>query len=682
MNIGHLHPLLVHLPIGILVLGFCMELYHRLRSKIVAPQTMSFILMVSTLFSILSLATGWWLADKGGYDEGLLFRHRWWAVGFTLSSVLLFLLQRSTHKMAGRAYFPLFMVTMLALGFTGHYGGSMTHGEGYLFAQEKKTGEIALENVGEALVYDDIIAPIMDMKCTSCHNPKKTKGGLNMAAQQDLLQGGDSGSILDSLQGNVPSLLAQIRLPLDDEDHMPPKGKIQLTLGEIALLDWWMAHNHCFDCQVKDLPRDEKMDGLLQNLQKDTSTRGLLAKELKPVPEDWLANINASGIRAVPLAEGHPLLEVNLSGKRDLTYNTLKRLKKYGKHIVSLNLANGNFNDTLAPSLKPFKNLTALQLQNTMAGNKTMETLGKLQHLELLNLYGTQIDEGALKVLAKLPNLTSIYLWGTPIGEEPVLAFAKNHPDIKVQGKMPDSLFASSELVPPTFITDVHFFKDSLLVELANIFEDVELYYTLDGTEPDSSSVRYKKPITLVNSTQIKAVSYKKDWKLSKTVGRSFNKISREFAQAVLHKTPNDKYKGNGANTLIDRKRGTVNFVDGNWLGFENTHMTTTLELAETSQISQVSIGALSSPSQWIFYPRGITVWSSRNGHDFTLLKTISLPEETPNTEPKLQFFDLDLPATQAKFVKVRIKAQMSNPTWHPNPGGKSWLFLDEIIIN
>jgi len=89
-----------------------------------------------------------------------------------------------------------------------------------------------------------------------------------------------------------------------------------------------------------------------------------MAKNLKPVPKDWIAQLNNSDITTYPLAEGNPLLQVSLNGRQDVRQSDFKALKKYAKHVVELNLGNTNFNDTLSKSLSSFKNLTKLQLQN------------------------------------------------------------------------------------------------------------------------------------------------------------------------------------------------------------------------------------------------------------------------------------------------------------------------------
>ena len=60
----------------------------------------------------------------------------------------------------------------------------------------------------------------------------------------------------------------------------------------------------------------------------------------------------------------------------------------------------------------------------------------------------------------------------------------------------------------------------------------------------------------------------------------------------------------------------------------------------------------------------------------------MNLPKEEPNTNVTIAFFDVEIPPTKAKYVKIEVKSMLKNPSWHPNPGGKSWVFVDEIILN
>lgn len=250
MNLANLHPLLVHLPIGIFFIGFLIELWNLKNPNKLSKDLMLFILANAALFALLSVLTGWFLGDSGSYDETALDRHKWLGIAFTVSAIVLFFVKRSNRALAQKAYLPLFSVCLVLLTLTGHYGGNMTHGEGFLFA-DHSAKVVEIENIEEAQVYQQIIHPILETKCVGCHNSNKLEGGLILKTQQQLLAGGDSGHLFDTLPEHGATLfMHRLRLPIEHEEHMPPEGKQQLTEEEILLMEWWIANKNCFELSL------------------------------------------------------------------------------------------------------------------------------------------------------------------------------------------------------------------------------------------------------------------------------------------------------------------------------------------------------------------------------------------------------------------------------------------------
>ncbi len=680
IDLGRLHPLLVHLPIGMLILTFFIEIYERRKNKEANSDMVRFALGIAAISSVAAVGSGWLLGENGGYDQVLLFRHRWMAVALTAGICILYYIKRNPRSWNRKFYIPFFILVLFLLSFTGHMGGSMTHGEDYLF-KDAQTKEVIITDVSKAVVFTDIVQPILDNKCASCHNSNKVKGGLIITSKGHLLAGGDSGSILEAKEDEIPRLIRNIKLPLEHEDHMPPKGKTPLTADEISLLEWWINNKNCFDCVVETLDKPEEINTILLSLEEDTSPRALIAKTVDPISTPWLTDININGTIATRVAENNPLIIINLSGHTNLTKEHFKKLKKQADNIIELNLSKSNFNDTLSSYLSQFKNITKLQLHNTTITDNTLKQLARLKHLESLNLYGTHVTNAGIEKLHNHPSLKTLYTWETKISEEALENFERRNPKINIV-RIDRKIFAATSLDPPTIIGSDEFFKDSLEVRLDYIFKDADFFYTLDGTTPDTISLKYTKPIIVTNSVQIKAITHKKGWKPSDIASKSFKKYNLDYSDVQLLKEPNDKYKGIGSNTLIDKQRGTLNILDGKWLGYEGSHVTAIINLNKESLVSKISVGSYSSPAQWIFYPRGFKVWSSLDGKSYSLLQNIKTPEEEPNSEAKLKFFDIDIIPTKANFIKVEVLSQLKNPTWHTDPGGNSWLFLDEIVLN
>src|SRR5690606_34648761 len=144
-------------------------------------------------------------------------------------------IRRKTAVNRSVAFLCIVLVTA-----TGHFGGNLTHGEDFLFAPFLNKEEDAPVAFDDALVNEHMVKPILRSKCISCHNPRKAKGELVMETPELLLKGGKSGSLWDSTAKDFGLFLKRVHLPLADEDHMPPKGKPQLTGEELVVLEAWI----------------------------------------------------------------------------------------------------------------------------------------------------------------------------------------------------------------------------------------------------------------------------------------------------------------------------------------------------------------------------------------------------------------------------------------------------------
>ena len=152
-------------------------------------------------------------------------------------------------------------------------------------------------------------------------------------------------------------------------------------------------------------------------------------------------------------------------------------------------------------------------------------------------------------------------------------------------------------------------------------------------------------------------------------------------ANIELASHPNPKYIGGGSNSLIDEKCGSRYFNDGRWLGFQTDDLEATIDLKESTDIQSIQIGLLQDASSWIFYPTSIRVAFSNNAIDFSEEVEITLEEMIDMNKKKIKRVDILLNETYVRFIKVKIKNRGTCPDWHPNKGGKAWLFIDEITV-
>ena len=100
--IGRFHPLLVHLPIGMLIVAFILEVMSRNRRLAVLGAAV-----------LPACIAGWLLSASGGYDEEALDLHMWMGIGVAVISLLLCIFRR--YALFRKAWLPVSFVMIVLL---------------------------------------------------------------------------------------------------------------------------------------------------------------------------------------------------------------------------------------------------------------------------------------------------------------------------------------------------------------------------------------------------------------------------------------------------------------------------------------------------------------------------------------------------------------------------------------
>lgn len=672
---GRLHPLILHLPIGFLAIAFLMQLS---KNEALKP-AIHFTLKWGMFAAIVAAVSGYFLSQEGGYDENLLFWHKWLGIATAAFSILIFYLNKTGHKV----YFPVFISTMILMGFAGHNGGSLTHGSDFLLEpfQEKEVKPVIVD-LGQAHVYQDFIKPIFNEKCNSCHNESKKKGDLLMTSKEHLLKGGKTGVLL--VAGNIASSLMFERIHMDDAEkkHMPPKGKKQLTEDEIKLLEWWVTEGADFEKTVAETNTPDEIKTILNKYVEPEKDAGVLALEVDAVSDKKLNNLREAGFKIYPIAQESPFLDATFPKNTALKKSVLKKLKSVSEQLIRLDLNGTNVDDDMMSVISDLPHLQKLFLQNTKITDKGLNNLEDLNYLEYLNLYGTEITDEGINNLPILPRLRNLFLWQTKTTKEGIATLKNKQPLIKIESGADKEVFGDAALMPPLIIADKDIFKDSLKVELKMNFKGANVFYTLDGSEPDSTSTKYgEQPIILTSSAEVKAIAQKTGWKSSDQISKFFPRAKYAIKNINVSPKPNDRYKGKGAATLFDFEKGSTSFTDNKWLGYEKSHANLTIDLGEVQEVSRITLGVLENTGSYIFFPKGMEVAVSETGGNYKTVVNKKYKVKDGPTPPELANFTEAFEPTKARYLKVKVKSVLTNPEWHPAPGAACWIFLDEVIV-
>ncbi len=125
-------------------------------------------------------------------------------------------------------------------------GSVLTHGENFVLAPLQGGTEETTAITDSTTLYVAAIEPILRHKCMSCHNDKKAKGKLIMTAVEKIMKGGKHGPIWVARDPEKSTIIKRIHLPEENDDHMPPSGKPQLSKNEMHLIYYWILEGADF----------------------------------------------------------------------------------------------------------------------------------------------------------------------------------------------------------------------------------------------------------------------------------------------------------------------------------------------------------------------------------------------------------------------------------------------------
>src|SRR5262249_5355241 len=128
--IGHLHPALVHLPIGILLMALLLMWLSKKEKYNISQQVLKIVLLAGVFSALFSCITGYVLSTQDEYEKPLVVWHMWMGIAVAMASMFLYM--KLARKEFDIIYKWLGVVLLLLIFVTGHLGGSLTHGSDYL----------------------------------------------------------------------------------------------------------------------------------------------------------------------------------------------------------------------------------------------------------------------------------------------------------------------------------------------------------------------------------------------------------------------------------------------------------------------------------------------------------------------------------------------------------------------
>ena len=680
---GKFHPLLLHFPI---VLSIVIALYliftpaGKITKNIEQP-----VLLINALMAVLVAITGLFLSKENSYADDLLTQHQWGGVAIALCSWALVIInhhykpfQENKNQRITIGLFLLILVTV----FT-HKGAQLTHGVDAISMPEttNTTADTTKIKVldSTASVYEKAVQPILLDKCVGCHGPKKVKGNLLLDSKEHILKGGKHGSVLD-LSG-TSSIIERIHLPLNEEKHMPPDGKPQLTPAELKILNDWISAGGDFNKKMLELNKADSLYILANTYQPPVEKN----KNKANVGPD-ISEYNTNYCNVQYIYPGSSLIEVNFFQGSFYDREQLKKLDKIKEQIVSLNMQTMPLQKEDIAIIASFKQLEKLNLNYTGLNIKALEAIKSLAKLQSLSIAGIEANANELSNLVKGTSIQNLHVWNTQIKQDQVATIQSSKKNLLVTvGDNLDNEII--KIINPSIEQDSSIIPAHLDIPIKHVVKGTVIRYTLDGTDPDSlNSPIYKKPIRLFNNTVVKTKAFKPGWISSDIVQRNFYKSTIHPDSIVLLQLADPKYRANGPKTLFDYELGDKNFGNAKWLGYKDANMEMVIGFNKPTAIKEIYFNALVNLGSYIFPIVSIDVMGSMDGKNYTLISKNNYPavtDATPKTLNETRGFSCAIgkPAPY-KFYKLVATNLKKLPSWHPGKGTPAWIFIDEIFLN
>lgn len=255
--LGRLHPLIVHFPISLLIIAALLELISLRNFQSKYRAGISLLVLIGSISAILSAAFGYQLAQEQGTSGSTLDLHQQLGIATAfLSSLLLFALSRvskNNQKPRILVFRSVLFLAAIGVSITGHFGGSLTHGEDFLtetLPWNQEQSEIEKTPINLAL-YESELNPEREMKligevrmvlahnCYKCHSGAKIEGELRLDEKAYAFEGGENGPVIIPGNPSESELIRRINLRKGHKDVMPSKGQ-PLSKQEKELLALWI----------------------------------------------------------------------------------------------------------------------------------------------------------------------------------------------------------------------------------------------------------------------------------------------------------------------------------------------------------------------------------------------------------------------------------------------------------
>jgi len=347
--------------------------------------------------------------------------------------------------------------------------------------------------------------------------------------------------------------------------------------------------------------------------------------------------------------------------------------KNYGKQNIV-------YSGPLYQSMKIEKNKIRLFFENV--GSGLMAKGDALSHFEIAG-----DDQNFFPARARIDGKT-VVVSSNEVKKPVAVRFAfqnTDEPNLFNEEGLPVSSFRTDdwEIVTERVFISGKFdpARDEFVMAMKCELNPLEMRYTTDGSEPTKTSKLYHDTLRFNDTIELRARAF--DNNVPSVVISSQKFVRHLAAGKKIHLTYkySPRYPGGSDFALVNGIKGSDNFRDGNWQGFEGDDLIALIDLGEQKNMSSISVRFFQSVNSWAFFPRTVEYTISQDGQNFQTIATLANDVSDKKPGNLIKEFAGEFSNVAARYVKVKAKNIGVCPEWHAGAGGKAWLFVDEIVV-
>ncbi|MFW5877661.1 MAG: GH92 family glycosyl hydrolase, partial [bacterium] len=229
-------------------------------------------------------------------------------------------------------------------------------------------------------------------------------------------------------------------------------------------------------------------------------------------------------------------------------------------------------------------------------------------------------------------------------------------------------------------------FSDSILVDLSCGYPEADIFYSLDGSEPDESSLKYDSPVLLTEDANLKAIAMAEGFDPSLVMDQVYLKgkdlVSSNKKTQIKTVSPPDVRGDETGRNHFDGVLATSYHTDKNWSVWRNKNAEFILDFDEGQKVRKVIVTYLDHTGMNIFPPSAIKLFYSPNGENFLPLADRTYFEVRETLNPEISRVEIPVNSSEVNTIKILVEPFGNMPAWYKGSGQPANLYIGEIIIN